>query len=146
MIFKRQFSIKNLFVGIFLTAILLAFVAQEPVSVGLAAFFCVMSWIGILTLSYMTLNHLFETIRQSIRSRQFNRLTSRYRWAYLDSFIATWLFFTIVISNFVLENSIANASYLIWFGWGLWLIALVAIVGRIVWRLQMPTGDADQKV
>ena len=129
-----QFSIRNLFFGVFVASLLLAFVAREPIAVGLAALFCVASWLGILVLSYLTIRNLVDLLTISIQIKQIGGLAARYRWAYLDGFIALWLFFTIVISNFVRENSIANARYLIWIGWAVWLMVLVLLVGLIIWR------------
>lgn len=139
----RQFSIKYLMLGTLVAALLLAFVSQEPVAVGMAAFFCVGSWVGILVLSYMTISNLVDTIQNSIRNKQIGGLTARFRWAYLDGFIALWVFITIVISNFVMENSVDNSRYLVWCGWILWSFGLAAMVAKIVWQRRNRRMDAD---
>ena len=133
-----QFSIKYLFLGMLVAAILLGFVAREPLGVGLAASFCVCSWLVMLVHCSYSVGHLVDILLTSIRQKQIVGLTTRYRWAILDGFIAVLLFFTIAISNFVMENSIANARYLIWCGWTAWLIGLAAIVGKVV--LQRSNG------
>ncbi len=127
----------------FITALLLAFVAREPLNVGLAASFCVGSWVGILALSFLSISNLVDTVMASIQDKRIGGLAERYRWAYLDGFIAMWLFFTIVISNFVLENSIANARNLIWCGWTVWILGLVVMVGLIVRRRRNRRMDLE---
>lgn len=112
----------------------MAFIAQEPIGVSLAAIFCVGSWLGILYLGYIAIGSLVDAIGNSYQSKRIDGLAARFRWAYVDGLVATWLFFTIVISNFVLENSIANARYLIYSGWTLWLFGILAITGKIVWQ------------
>ena len=139
----RQFSIKYLFLGTFVAALLMAFLAGEPLNVAMAAAFCVGSWLGVLVLSYLTISHLVDTIVNSIRVRKISVLTARYRWAYLDGFIALWMFFTIVISNFVLENSVANARHLIWTGWTVWMIGMVMMVGQVFWQRRSRSQDPD---
>ena len=138
-----QFSIKYLFLGVFIAALLLGFVAREPIGVGLAASFCVASWLGILVLSYLTIRNLVDLLMTSIRQKRIGGLTARYRWAYLDGFIALWLFFTIAISNFVLENSIANARYLVWSGWIVWLAVFLVMVGQIIWQRRNREFEPD---
>lgn len=139
----RQFTIRKLLIGTMVIAVLLGFLGQEPVSVGLAAIFCVLSWIGILILSLFTIRNLVGLIGISFRKRQFGGLTTRFRWAYLDVSIITWIFFTIVISNFVVANSVANARYLIWAGWALLLVGFVAGVGRIAWNSVVGRPQSD---
>lgn len=142
----HQYSIRYLFLGTLVVACLMAFVAQEPIGVGLATLFCVGSWLGMLWLCQLTINNLVDTVLSSIRQKQFRHLTSRYRWAYLDGLILLWMFFTIVISNFVLENSVANARYLIWLGWSLWLSCFVLMTIRIFWhrRIRMDKSNAHE--
>jgi uncharacterized protein with PQ loop repeat len=138
---RQQFTIQKLFIGTFVAALLLAFVAREPLGVALAAFFCVGSWIGISVLCFFTISHLVDVISDSIRRKQIGGLTARYRWAYLDGLIALWLFFTIVISNFVLENSIANARYLIGCGWSICLIGFLLMVSQIFRKRRIRNTD-----
>ena len=139
----KQFSIKYLFLSVFFIAVLLAFVANEPIGVGLAGTFCVASWLSTLVLSYLTIRNLVDLLMTSIRTKRISGLTARYRWACLDASIVLWLCFTIAISNFVLENSIANARYLIWSGWAVWLIVFLGMVGQIIWNRRKTEFNTD---
>ena len=100
-----------------IAALLLGFVSQEPLGVSLAATFYITSWMAIGLLISLTANNLMGTIRNAMRERQIGILSQRYRWVYLDGLIVVWVLITIAISNFVLENSIANAGFLVGYGW-----------------------------
>lgn len=115
----RQFSILNLLVLTSATAALVAFIAQEAAAVVYASLFCTASWAAIVCLIRASFRNLIATSRLAIQERNFGRMTIRYKWAIVDMVVITWLIIAIVVSNFVLENSVANAKYLMFVGWGL---------------------------
>lgn len=143
---RQQFTIRNLFVGTLVIGVLLGFLGQEPIGVGLAAIFCVFSWIGILVLSFFTFRNLVKLIGVSIRTKQIRGLTARYRWAYMDASIVFWVIFTVVISNFVVANSVANARYLIWTGWTIVILTFLGMIVRIVMGLDADLPESEQEL
>lgn len=105
-----RFTIQNLLAGTLAIAVVLAFVAKEPLSVALASVFCVFSWIGISYLLFLTCSNLVQTVSEAYRERTISILIRRYRWACVDGLIVVWGVIAIAIANFVLENSVANAG------------------------------------
>lgn len=115
----RQFSILNLLVLTSATAAWVAFIAQEAADVVYASLFCTASWVAIVCLIRASFRNLIATSRLAIQERDFGLMTIRYKWAIVDMVVITWMIVAIVVSNFVLENSVANAKYLMFVGWGL---------------------------
>jgi hypothetical protein len=128
----KQFSIQKLFLMTTLVAGLVALVANETVGTVCASLFCLTSWCAIFFLSTASLKHLVRSVSSTVGDRQIGRLTSRFRWAYLDASCVVWLVIVVVVSNYVLENSVANAKYMIFLGW---TVFSIAVVGQLVLHL-----------
>ena len=109
-----------------LIAVMLAFVGREPIGICLAASFCLASWFGISFLGALTARHLFKTVGAAVGQRSLGILSRRYRWVYLDGLIVVWTLISIAVANFVLENSVSNARYLVLYCWVLGPIATIA--------------------
>ena len=112
-----QITIRSLLILIVVIAAVMAFVSQEPIAVGLAAVFCLLSCVAIFYLAFLTLDDLLRTVREVFRQGNLSILAQRFRWAYIDGLIIVWTFFAIVVSNFILENSVANAKYAVIAAW-----------------------------
>ncbi len=126
----KQFSTKKLFLLTAIIAVLVAFVAKESSGVVCASLFCVFSWAGMLVLMSASISHLFGAIESTFRLRRLSELAEHFRWAHLDCIVITWLIIVIVISNYIIENSIANAKNLIVFGWFIFVLGVFAVIAR----------------
>ena len=94
-----RFSIQGLCAFVAIAAFVMSLTSKEPLGVALAATYCFASSIG------MTVLYLWS---------RGMRLQANFS---VKSVIFTLLLFSIVIGNFVLENGVHLARYLVLFGW-----------------------------
>ena len=96
---KGQVSIKGILILVSLIAGVLSLVANEPLRVAMAAVFCFVCWATASSLFFWGQRKSFQT-----------KFT-------VVSVVILCTVLAIVISNFVLENGVHKAKYLVQFGW-----------------------------
>ena len=132
-----QFRSRDLFIGVFAVAVVLAFLAKEPLVVAVATIFCCVSWIGLAMAIWISGSFLVRQVRQAIESRQFRYfLGVRIKWTLLDVLILAWMIVAIAAANFVLENYISGGKFMLILG----LLLSPVFAAILLWRLKPATG------
>ncbi len=125
-----RFSLKNMFAGILVFAVLFAFLAREPIGVAFAALFCFLSCLGLSYLIFRTIEDLYGTISLAFRLKTVSILSRRIRWIFVDGLIVVWGLITISIANFVHQNTISNGRYFVLASWVVGPLLIAAILAR----------------
>ena len=111
-----KYNIRALLVLTVAVSMAAALIADEPISIGLASVFCVVSYSGIAILIVVSAGNLWRQLRMALANRSLRPLISRIKWLIIDTVIVVWLFASISITNYVLANHVKHAPWLLLIG------------------------------
>lgn len=107
--------------------LLLAFLAQEPIEIAMAALFCFVSSMAASILTGISGRHFYRLMLDAIRAKNLRVMTRRYRWVPLDATIGLLLVLGFAVSNYVIENSVGNARHLVIYCWSIGPIIVLVV-------------------
>lgn len=111
-----NFKIRDLLILTGVLAAAAALIADEPISVGLAAVLCVVFYNGIAALTLFSAVNLWRQTSLSIANRSLRPLVSRIKWLVIDTVIVVLLVASISITNYVLASHVKLAPWLLLIG------------------------------
>ena len=111
-----NYTIQDLLALTVVACLAAAFIADEPVAIGLATIFCVISFSGITALVLFSQGNLWRQLKTAIANRSLRPLISRIKWLVIDMVIVVWLVAAISTTNYVLANHVKHAPWLLLIG------------------------------
>lgn len=108
-----SFSLKFLFLLVTGLGVGFAFLGAESLETALAALFCFFASVASSFLICIAIREFLWSIKED----QVLGFLKQRRWVYVGSLGGFLIVLGIVISNFVLESSVENASWFILFSW-----------------------------